>query len=145
MNWGYKITFLYLGFVALIATLIVLSMRQRVDLVADDYYEQELQYQNRIDAINRTSALKESLTWQVDSTVLHLQFPKDLRGRSVSGSIFFFRPSDARLDRTEEIGSMASDNCSVPLDGLHSGMYRMQITWKAGTEQYYNEGVIQIP
>lgn len=145
MSWGYKIAFLYLGFVALITTMIVLSMRERIDLVTADYYEQELHYQDRIDAIDRTTALREALTWELNGRSLLLRFPRDLQGRAVSGSIFFFRPSDQRMDQTMTIPPTASDSCILPLDNLHRGMYRMQISWRSGSTNYYNEGILQIP
>jgi len=144
MSWGYKITFLYLGFAALVATMITLAMRERVDLVTEDYYEQELHYQDRIDAIANTNALKGELTWQVTGELLILHFPEEMKDRSVTGSIFFFRPSDARLDQTVEIPETLSGTDSLPLAGLRRGMYRMQITWKVGITEYYNEGVIQL-
>ncbi|MES2555764.1 MAG: FixH family protein [Bacteroidota bacterium] len=144
MSWGYKITFLYLGFVALITTMVVLSMRERVELVAADYYEQELNYQARIDAINHASELKEELTWRIDGTTLQLKFPEDLKDQKISGSIFFFRPSDSRLDKTMKIDPVISDTYAISLDKLQKGMYHMQISWKAANINYYKDGVIQI-
>ena len=47
MSWGYKIMFLYLGFVAMILTLVVMSMQQDIHLVSENYYEKE---QNFVDA-----------------------------------------------------------------------------------------------
>ena len=42
MNFGVKITVLYLSFVALILTLVFMSFSQKVELVSKDYYAQEI-------------------------------------------------------------------------------------------------------
>jgi len=41
MNWGLKITLLYVGFVAMILTLVFKASGEKVDLVTKDYYAQE--------------------------------------------------------------------------------------------------------
>ncbi|MBW7914094.1 MAG: FixH family protein [Taibaiella sp.] len=56
-GWGSRIALLYGGFVVLIAALVTGSMRQDFDLVADDYYQQEIAYQNVLDAGKNQSAL----------------------------------------------------------------------------------------
>ncbi|MCK5210529.1 MAG: FixH family protein, partial [Cyclobacteriaceae bacterium] len=38
MNWGWKIVVLYSAFVIMTLSMVFFFMRQKVDLVADDYY-----------------------------------------------------------------------------------------------------------
>ena len=59
MNWGNRILFLYLGFVALIITLVVVSFSQKVDLVAPDYYARELNFESEIVKMKNEAALVE--------------------------------------------------------------------------------------
>ena len=56
MSWGTKIAFLYLSFATMIGVMVYKSVTQSVDLVAPNYYEQELKYQDKIDGINNLSA-----------------------------------------------------------------------------------------
>lgn len=144
MSWGYRIALLYIGFAVLIFTMIFLTYQQRVDLVASDYYEQELKYQDRIDAINRTELLKESVTWQVDPTQLKIHFPIDMDGKKITGTVVFFCPSNATQDRTETIAPTKSATAQVPMNRLKKGAYKVQISWQADNLEYYNEGFIQI-
>ncbi len=60
-NWGYKIVLVYSVFVAGILYLVVQSSRQQMDLVTDDYYAQEIRYQEKIDQSKRASALSEPI------------------------------------------------------------------------------------
>lgn len=144
MSWGIKILLLYLGFVALIVTMVGLTMRENVDLVSDDYYQQELEYQKKINTIERTALLKEPLTWRITNDTLVLEFP-NLRSSSMGGSVFFFRPSDAQLDQKIPIPDKPDSIRRIPVSQLESGLYRMQIDWHASGTSYYNESMIQIP
>ena len=67
MNWGTRIIIMYVGFVALIITLVVVSMRQQVDLVTPDYYAKELKYQTNIDKTKNYNELKTSLKCTIQS------------------------------------------------------------------------------
>lgn len=142
MNWGTKIALLYSGFVLLVVSMVTLSMRQKVDLVAKDYYRQELEYQQRIDQSNRASGPGEQVQWEVGENNLSLQFPK---GATVKGSAYFYRPSDAAGDRTVELGVDTSGLFTIPFAGMGSGMYRLQVKWERNGKAYFREGVIQLP
>ena len=41
LGWGYKITILYVGFVAMMVVMVSLTMRQKVDLVSKDGVKQQ--------------------------------------------------------------------------------------------------------
>ena len=144
ISWSIKITVLYVGFVILILSLVSMAMRQKVDLVSKDYYEQELNYQNKIDKTNRTRSLKEPLSWEVKQSKLTLKFPEQFNGQKISGSIYFFRPSDAAMDKTIAIPTDTSSVRNISTNQLKKGLYKMQVSWEVNKEEYYNEGIIQI-
>ena len=144
LSWGIKITVLYAGFVILIVTMVSLTMREKVDLVAKDYYEQELSYQDKINVINRTKTLSEPVTWQVKPDSLVMQFPKQFTGRQIQGSIYFFRPSDASMDITVPLAADTSNIRSIATTALNKGVYKMQVSWEVDKQTYYNEGIIHI-
>ena len=62
MNWGTKITLSFIAFVGIIITMVVISMRQDISLVAKDYYVQEIAYQDQIDRIRNNHDLGEFKT-----------------------------------------------------------------------------------
>ena len=144
MSWGVKITMLYTGFALLIATMVSLSISQKVDLVSKDYYEQELQFQNKINLMDRTKLLSEQLSWQVQNDELVLDFPDQFKGQQTSGKVFFFRPSDAVLDKNFELQTDTLNTKRMSIKKLKSGLYKIQINWEVENIQYYNEGFIQI-
>ena len=71
IGWGTKITLLYLAFVVLIVTLVTKSMHQTFDLVSGDYYNQELKYQDVIDASKNQAGLSAPVRlYQEDKQLL---------------------------------------------------------------------------
>lgn len=98
MNWGLRITFLYLGFVALILTLVFTSMANKTELVATDYYKQELEFQERIDAARNANEAPYSISFELIGGSVRVQYPPELRERGLEGEIGFFRPSDQSKD-----------------------------------------------
>jgi hypothetical protein len=144
MSWGIKITILYIGFILLILTLVGMSMRQKVDLVAVDYYEQELKFQEKINHSLQSNELKEPLTWNVSQEQFVLDFPSQFDGKQIKGEVFFLRQSDKSLDK--KIGIPINNSLSkvISTKELEKGVYKIEITWEVMEVEYYNEGIIRI-
>ncbi len=143
MNWGKRILFLYLGFVALIAALVTMSMRQKTDLVSKDYYAQELAYQHKLDKLNRAQALNDPLKWTMQQGKLQLHFPSAIP-LPASGTVTLFCPADAGKDRNIAFTS-GQQTCEITLPGMASGHYTLQVDWQANGKTYYQEGALQLP
>lgn len=143
MNFGVKITILYLSFVALILTLVFLSYGQKVELVSKDYYAQELKYQDKIDAINNTNALSSSIDHKIDASSILLSINPELNKAGLSGSINFFRPSDSSKDVKIKM-NFVNDQQVISKSTLEHGTYKMQLSWTSNGKNYYKEEVIYI-
>lgn len=144
MNWGLKITFLYLGFVALILTMVFTTMNHKIDLVSKDYYQQELKYQDRIVALNNNNRLDSSFTYTIGKNQVAIQCPGAMRTARLSGEIIFFRPSDA--DKDFKVPMQFDTNGVQVISGakLCRGLYKMQFSWRMGSSDYFKEEVIFI-
>ncbi|NJL13400.1 MAG: hypothetical protein HC913_10615 [Microscillaceae bacterium] len=94
MNWGYRVTILYLSFVAFMLTMVYMSFQYEVNLVAKDYYKQEMAYQKEIDKMKNVQALegKVGLEYQKEGQMLRLSLP----GGASDGEILFFGPAMAK-------------------------------------------------
>ncbi len=144
MSWGVKISILYVGFVILIVSMVAMTMVEKVDLVAKDYYAQELQFQNKIDKSNRANSLSQPLMWVVKDGVIEISFPLEFKNQKIKGTINLFRPSDASMDKTFEISEPENGKQIISTTSLIKGVYKIQIDWNAGDESFYSEGVIKI-
>lgn len=96
MNWGKSIALFYGLFVVALLAVVVFSFTQDVNLVADDYYQQELVYEDQINRIKNTESLEIKPALVLKGNYVELTFPQEL---SPKGTILFFRPSDAKMDR----------------------------------------------
>lgn len=145
MSWSVKITILYLGFVAMILTLVFMCMNQSVDLVSKDYYAQELVYQKRIDATNNEKKLAETVQYEINQDRITIKFPSELHANgNVNGKILFYRPSDPKLDVEFPITLDATGKQVISSGRLKKGVYKMQLSWISGSTEYFKEEVIFI-
>lgn len=69
MDWGKGILLTIIGFVVLIMTMVMISVRMDgIELVTENYYEEEIRYQDRIDESNSASALdREVISYDTQS------------------------------------------------------------------------------
>jgi len=142
MNWGHKIALVFTAFVGLMVFMVYQSFQVNVDLVAEDYYQQELQYQQKIDKINNTKKLAQRLSFLQEDKQLIVQFP-DLFPE-LEGEISLFRPSDARFDVTTKITLDENHRQSISTTELAKGYYKVKVDWKDSEQAYYHEESLYI-
>ena len=138
INWGTRIAILYCGFVALIVILVAGSMRQDFDLVAPDYYGQEIKYQQVIDAGKNQSALSAPAIIHANATAVSIDFPAEFSGKKISGKAHFYSAVNAGWDKVVNI---EGDNNSlvVPRAQLHNTNYKIKLSWNCEGTEYYQE------
>ena len=71
LNWGKSILAVYIGFVLLMVFMVYIASRQDFDLVAKDYYQQEIAYQTKIDA--NKNQINSNNTWQIKSSSTQIE------------------------------------------------------------------------
>lgn len=142
LHWGWGIGLLYSGFVAMIGVLVFSSMNQHIELVSENYYDEEIQFQQKIDRIKRTNALAEPLRWTVEGTQLKIQFPANVG--VPAGKIHFYCPANSQHDRVMTLTPDQYQVEQVSLSSLPAGHYTFQIDWSANGQGYWNEGKVDI-
>lgn len=145
MNWGWKLTIVYVAFMAMILTLVVKSSREKVDLVTADYYAQELRYQERIDAISRTASLRPVVEAGFAEGYVEFLLPADHVSHIQSGTVRMYRPSDSALDRTYALSPSDSGAVRIADPSWKSGYYVLQAEWTADGKTYFYEKSIRVP
>jgi len=143
MNWGYKILVVFTVFVAGILFLVYKSSNQKMDLVTTDYYEKELKYQQKIDAMGKVSQLTDTVKYALSGGQLHIEFPKDFLGKTITGDLVLYCPSDEDRD-VKQAFSVLDHPVSVPVQSLKRMEYQMQLSWKVGSNTYYLEKMLQV-
>ena len=144
INWGYRVTILYLGFVGLIIYFVARSMNEKVELVATDYYSQELKYQNKIESIQRNNDLEQPTLINYDENGITILFPNEFKGGDIKGNVHLFRPSDDTKDVEIEIQVGENMTQHISSENLSKGMYRVKVDYTAGDHSYFTEKQIVI-
>ena len=75
-NWGFGIALVIVIFAVGVGVLVYIAASQKVDLVADNYYEQELKHQDRIDESRRSADLKEKIEVRAANSELKIIVPE---------------------------------------------------------------------
>ncbi|ROL59344.1 hypothetical protein D9V86_10775 [Bacteroidetes/Chlorobi group bacterium ChocPot_Mid] len=143
-NWGWGIAVFYSAFVLFLIGNVVFSFFQRTDLVTENYYNDELAYQQTIHKAERAKRLEGNLNIVQGASTIAIQFPEEVKGKKIEGSVLLYRPSDASADR--KIRLNVNDNNFQVIDSrqLAKGLWVMKIDWFDGDSTYYNEEKITI-
>lgn len=141
-NWGTGIALFYGTFVIVLLYFVIKSTGQDNSLVSEQYYADDLNYQQQYDKLRNAQALETDLeiSRKADSEEVILQFPKDLG--VVSGQIRFFCPSDSKQDFAVEVQTDTTFTQAVSSKNLKRGMWRVKVDWKAAEVPYYREEII---
>jgi len=143
MNFGGKIAILYLSFVTLIITLVVMCFKQDVELVSADYYDQEIRFQDKIEAGNNEKQLANSIQHRVLKDEIILKVDSVLLTKDFTGTILFFRPSNSKMDKEYKM-EFKNNEQKINSKALTHGAYKLQLSWVSNQKHYFKEEVIFI-
>jgi hypothetical protein len=141
-NWGTGITiFIILFFVATVS-FVVFTTTVKFNLVEEDYYPKGLKYDEQRLKIAHTTALAQKVKVILDGKNLFIQFPDSFPGRSISGKVHIYRPSDETLDKTLEIAAGEGNTMAIPVNNMTKGKYLVKIDWQFNKIDYYQEETV---
>lgn len=128
----------YLVFVAGILFFVYKSSRQNEDLVTQDYYGEEIQYQKKIDQTARTNALSDTIVLKMLDGNLVIHFPSEFNKKKIAGDILLYCPSDENKDLRENF-STNDPVYAMKLPVSNKGLYRLKLNWVVDGVTYYYE------
>jgi hypothetical protein len=143
-NWGTKLMLVFGCFVAAMIALIVMSMKQKVQLVAKDYYKDELRYQQVINATSSANALSTKVTVRKQSGFIIIQLPQEMAGEKVNGTIHFYCAAEAAKDKELQLHINDAAQQQISLQQFLTGNYIIKIEWTHNGKQYYTEQPLTI-
>ena len=111
----------------------VFALRTGVDLVAPDYYDQEVRYQQHIDNIQRARQFTNGPILQVQGRLATIAIPN---AAGATGTLRLYRPSDSRLDQRSPLSLDQAGRQALDLSHLLAGAWRLQLTWTVSNETY---------
>ncbi|MEM1001058.1 MAG: FixH family protein [Bacteroidota bacterium] len=138
LNWGTGIVIAIIGFIGFIMFFVIkMSTNDQYDheLVVEDYYQQELQYQDEIEKVKNASSLSEDIIYEKTKEGLIVVFPKEINPKNINGKVFLTRPSNKQLDFEMPI-SLSNHNLLIPDNRLLDGRWNMKVEWTEGDKAY---------
>jgi hypothetical protein len=111
-------------------------------LVSEDYYKDELHYQQEINKENKGVALRENIKIIKSNLGLTIVFPSEFEPSKISGTISFMRLSNDKIDFTLPI-KLTSNEVIIKDENLVVGRWDIKIEWVVNkTEYLYKEKLI---
>jgi nitrogen fixation protein FixH len=146
MNWGTKIAISFVIFGIIMGVMITISYNQEINLVAKDYYKQEIEYETQIEKMRNTAALKAKpeLVYNSGQKTFGLIFPEELVPNFKQGEIHFFRPSDYKLDKKIRVMLNDQGEQFYDLSQFKTGVWLAKFSWESEDKAYYEEKKIVI-
>ncbi len=138
-HWGHGIAVFYIAFMFVLLMFVFKSTTYDHTLVMDNYYEQDLKYQQHYDKVANQMALVEGLViaQNEEAGYIRLAFPAEMH--SVEGSILLFRPSASHKDISTTIELDDKNNMLVRTHQLARGRWILKADWVADGVPYYKE------
>ncbi|MEO5789499.1 FixH family protein [Gelidibacter sp.] len=145
INWGTGIVLAFIGFISFIMYFVIaMSTNKKIesDLVTENYYSQELEFENDLTKQKNAQKLKENITWQHAQDGLILTFPTDMNPSEITGKVFLYRPSNKQLDFESSI-SLSEHNLLIPDKRLLDGRWNIKVDWQyKGNSYVYKKEIV---
>lgn len=134
--------------VAIVAAVswVVFCLGHGTDLVATDYYEQEMEYQNQLDRLERTRELsgRASIHYEAEGGFIRIQLPPEQAVLQPDGVIHLYRPSQADLDQTVPLQVTTVGEQRLDARSLTPGLWDVRVQWIAKGESFFVNQRIQV-
>ena len=125
--------------------LVYKSTQQSIELIEEDYYAAELEYQGKIDKKQNLQAKSAKIDCNVSSNGCKITFPQLSEVHPTNGIIRVIRPSDKSMDLSFSFEKLEDRLFQIPLEKFRSGMYKIEAEWNDGDKAYLDERIIHIP
>ena len=126
MNWGKSLVLVMALFITFILVMVFKMVSTSTDLVSEDYYQKEIDYEQEIVAVKNMKRLNADTKIEVSDEFLIFHLPLNVEYTNME--IYLIRPNDQKLDRTYEVSD--TKVFMVPVSKLQKGKYSVELTFK---------------
>lgn len=145
INWGTGIVIafiLFIGFIMFFVVKMNTDDKYDHDLVTEEYYKEELEYQKNIDKETNAKMLKTDVRWEKTEEGIKIEFPAELDYKEIKGKVFLYRPSNKHLDLEVPI-SLSNHYLLIPDNSLLDGRWNIYVDWQyKGTDYLFKEEIV---
>lgn len=132
---------LFIAFIMYMVITMMTDDRYNHDLVTEEYYQKDLEYQQEIDAEENASEISGKITTTKVEDGLLLSFPEEMMKSATEGQIALYRPSNQQLDFQLPL-QLNDSKMLIPQDKLLAGRWDIRVSWKMEGKPYlYKESI----
>jgi hypothetical protein len=137
-NWGHGVIIALATFMIFILSMMFLfpNGQKNSEMVTDNYYEEELKYQDVIDAKKRADELKEKPAYSQNPAGIRISFPKDYNNSITKVKFVLKRTDDQNLDVHKTVQLDANQSFLIPAQVLKLGNYTLRLNWTKDKTDY---------
>ncbi len=140
ISWGTGIVITFVIFIGLLSWAVTVSFKADHYLVTEDYYEQELDYGQRMEEIENLNTLGSEFSIKQSTSGIEINFPKHWSSKDVKGHVQMYKPDNIKLDFKEAI-HIENHQQIIPLSKLSQGKWKVKISFKRNNTSYFKEDV----
>ena len=137
-TWGHGIVLALASFMIFILSMLFLfpNGQKNSEMVTEHYYEEELKYQDVIDAKGRADKLPVKPIYSQTANGISLQFPEDINNSNSTFEFILNRSDDQNLDIKKKVTLDANQSFLIPAAVLKNGNYTLRMTWTKDKVDY---------
>lgn len=126
------------------AGFVIFCARHPSDLVAPDYYEQEVRYQRQIERLQnaRQYAQQAAVSYDVARNQIRICLPA--ARANATGTIHLYRPSAAGLDRQVRLALDPEGTQTIDAAALAPGLWKVRVSWSEESREFYLDRSITV-
>ncbi len=125
-------------FAVFIFSVIFMAFNTKVELVATNYYDKSVSFQDDINNQNNANALGKSVSIKGQHKSIVVTIPLD-SGFTPSGTVHLFRPSDSSQDKEFILSVDSTGKQTIDMNSLAPGYWKVKLDWQSKGKSYQKE------
>lgn len=137
-NWGHGVVLALGCFIVFILSMVIFFPmgKDNAEMVTENYYEEELLYQNVIDAKNRADTLQIKPAYSQNKKKIKVTFPKHINNKNSTFKFELKRTNDKNLDIKKVTELDHNNSIIIPESVLKHGNYILKLSWTKDKHEY---------
>ena len=138
LSWGHGVVIALGCFIVFILSMIFFFPigKDNSELITDNYYEEELHYQDIIDAKNAADQLTAKPDLKLTSEGIIITFPEDINNNNSKFNFYLYRTNDQNLDIKKDFSLNEVNAMEIPKTVLVAGDYMLKLKWIKENKNY---------
>lgn len=142
MNWGKGVVIAFVCFIGYIMYFVISAFQMNFDMVTDNYYGKELDFENKQKRIENFRELGKKVEISQQQATLTLDY--NSLNQHLKGEVYFYHPASEKNDFRAQIVKNQEGKQVIPKQKLQRGMYKIILEWEVAGKEYYQQEQIYI-